>query len=241
MSEELRPVIWARLSKQGRGPARTLSYERITDAAIELADEGGLEAVSMRKIATMLEHSAMSLYRHVGSKDDLTELMYDAALGELELSRTGAEDWRVAVARLARDNRRLWHRHPWISKLSQRPTLGPNANRMLEYALAAVDGIGLDMDQMWDVVATALQFTHGFVEEELAEAEVHRRTGMDIAAWQAHMAPFLRQLLEGGARPYLRRFVTETEESPDQDVVFERRLAMVLDGLAIMVASHQRT
>jgi AcrR family transcriptional regulator len=234
--EEPPPVIWARLSSQGRGPARTLDYSAITTAAIALADEAGVDAVSMRKLAQRLDHSPMSLYRHIGSKDDLTELMYDAVLGELNLAGIPSGDWRADVARLARQIRRLHHVHPWIARFGHRPTLGPNAQRFREAGLACVDGIGLDIDGMLDLLSTALQFTRGFVVQELGEVEAQRRTGLDLAAYRRSTGPYITQLLKQGKFPYLERLIVEAEGFPDPDVVFERRLAMVLDGLAARIA-----
>jgi len=232
VTDEPPPVIWARLSGQGRGPVRTLDHRAITTAAVALADEEGIDAVSMRKVAARMDHSPMSLYRHVGNKDDLTELMYDAVLGELDLTGIPSGSWRADLARLAREMRRLHHAHPWIARFGHRPSLGPNALRFLEAGLACVDGLGLDVDGMLDLLSTALQFTRGFVAQELGEAEAQRRTGMDFAGYQRHTGPYVKRLLQEGGHPYLRRLVVEAEDVPDQDVVFERRLAMVLDGLA---------
>jgi AcrR family transcriptional regulator len=226
------PVIWARLSGQGRGPARTLDHRAITTAAIALADEEGVDAVSMRKVAGRMDHSPMSLYRHVGSKDDLTELMYDAVLGELDLTGIPSGSWRADLTRLAREMRRLHHAHPWIARFGHRPSLGPNALRFLETGLACVDGLGLDVDGMQDLLSTAVAFTRGFVAQELGEVEARQRSGLDFAAYQRRVGPFITQLLQEGRLPYLRRLVLEAEDRPDPDVVFERRLAMVLDGLA---------
>jgi AcrR family transcriptional regulator len=235
LTDEPSPIIWARLSGQGRGPARTLDYAAITTAAIALADEEGIDAVSMRKIAGRVDHSPMALYRHVGSKDDLTELMYDAVLGELDLTGMPSEDWRADVTRLARQVRRLHHAHPWIARFGHRPTLGPNSRQFLETGLACVDGLKLDLDEMLDVLSTALQFTRGYVMQELGEIESQRRTGLDLADYQRRTGPFLRQLLQDGQLPYLKRLIIEAEDHPDPEVVFERRLAMVLDGLATRI------
>jgi AcrR family transcriptional regulator len=226
------PVIWARLSGQGRGPARTLDHRAITAAAITLADEDGVDAVSMRKVAARMGHSPMALYRHVGSKDDLTELMYDAVLGELDLTGIPSGSWRADVARLAREMRRLHHVHPWIARFGHRPSMGPNSRRFLEAGLACVDGLGLDIDAMMDLLSTAVAFTRGFVAQELGEIEAQRRTGLDFAGYQRQTGPYIVQLLQEGRFPYLRRLVLDAEDAPDPDVVFERRLAMVLDGLA---------
>jgi AcrR family transcriptional regulator len=226
------PVIWARLSDQGRGPARTLDYTAITRVAIALADESGVDAVSMRKVAGRLDRSPMALYRHIGSKDDLTELMYDAVLGELELGEKPSGEWRTDLTRLAREVRRLHHAHPWISRFGSRPTVGPNAIRFIEYGLACVAGLGLSIDEMLDLVATTLQFTRGFVVEELGGAEAQQRTGLDEAAYRAQTGPFVMQLMQLESYPNLERLILDAEDFPDPDVVFERRLAMVLDGVA---------
>ncbi len=235
MADEPPPVIWARLSSQGRGPARTLNHVAITAVAIALADADGVDAVSMRKIAGRMDHSAMALYRHVGSKDDLTELMYDAVLGELDLTGIPSGNWRADVSRLAREIRRLHHAHPWIARFGHRPTLGPHAQRFREAGLACVDGLGLGIDAMMDLLSTALAFTRGFVEQELGEVEAQRRTGLDFAGYQRQTGPFIAQLLDEGDLPYLKRLIIEAEDFPDPHVVFERRLAMVLDGLTARV------
>ncbi|MFC4942930.1 TetR/AcrR family transcriptional regulator [Pseudonocardia sp. GCM10023141] len=238
MTDEPPPVIWARLSSQGRGPARTLDHEGITTAAIALADEDGVDAISMRKIAGRLDSSPMALYRHVGNKDDLTELMYDAVLGELDLTGIPSGSWRDDVARLAGQMRRLHHAHPWIARFGHRPSLGPHARRFREAGLACVDGLGLGINAMMDLLSTAMTFTRGFVQQELGEVEAQRRSGLDFAGYQRQAGPYIMQLLKDGRAPYLQRLIVEADDAPDPDVVFERRLAMVLDGLAVRIAAR---
>jgi AcrR family transcriptional regulator len=229
------PVIWARLSSQGRGPVRTLDYVAITAAAIALADADGVDAVSMRKVAGRMDRSPMALYRHIGSKNDLTELMYDAVLGELDLAGIPSGSWQADVSRLAAEIRRLHHAHPWIARFGHRPTLGPNAQRFREAGLACVDGLGLGIDAMMDLLSTALQFTRGFVEQELGELEAQRRSGLDFAGYQRQTGPYISHLLEEGELPYMKRLISEADDVPNPDVVFARRLAMVLDGAAASI------
>ncbi|HEY2645123.1 MAG TPA: TetR/AcrR family transcriptional regulator [Galbitalea sp.] len=235
------PVIWARLSEQGRGPARLLDYETITSTAMAIADSDGLDAVTMRAVAAELGRAPMSLYRHVGNRDDLTELMYDKALGELTLTQSANQDWQAQLAELARELRQLYHRHPWISRLGQRPTLGPNSIRLLEYSLATVGELGLTIDQMTDAVLTTMEFTVGFVREELGESEAQAKTGLDAAGWHEHTTAYVTELMREGTHPYFERFIREAEDFPNQDVVFERRLATVLGGVAESVARVRAT
>jgi AcrR family transcriptional regulator len=235
VSPDPQPLIWTRLSNQGRGPVRTLDHVTITDAAVAIADEEGLEAVSIRKIAGRIDRSAMSLYRHIDSKNDVYELMFDAVLGELDLPARPAGPWSADLAALMRDLRRMYLRHPWMSRLGRRPSLGPHQIRLLEYGLACVDEPGRDVDAMLDLFSTALQFTQGFVQAEIGAVEVERHSGMDREAYRRYAGPFVSELLKDGQHPYLRRMIVEAEDDPDPDAVFERRLAMVLAGLEAAV------
>jgi AcrR family transcriptional regulator len=222
------PVVWMRIAAQARARERALDYAAITRAAIAIADAEGLDAVSMRKVASAVDSGTMSLYRHINGKDDLNELMYDAVLGELDLGTTPTADWRTELAGLARRTRALQHRHPWMSRLGPRSTPGPNASRMMDYAMAGVGGLGLDHGRMLDLVSTALHFTHGFVQAELADLEARRAMAMDEDAWQDWIAPYLSHLFGDGPHPY----PDGANPGAPADEVFERRLAMVLDGLA---------
>jgi AcrR family transcriptional regulator len=227
------PVIWARLDRSARRPRPSLTHDQIVRAAVELADSEGVEALSMRKVAARLGAGTMSLYRYVANKDDLLDLMVDAVIGEEPPPEEPSGDWRSELAEQARGARRAAQRHPWaIGFILARPKLGPNALRAIEYSMAALDGLGLDIDGMLDMVATVDAFVVGFVQAELAEAEARRRTGLTEEQWRARMAPYIRQLIATGRYPYLERIVMEAEDLPDIDATFERRLALVLDGLA---------
>jgi hypothetical protein len=169
----------------------------------------------------------------VATKDDLLDLMVDTVVGEERLPDAPRDDWRTELAEIARRNRKIARRHPWmIGFMLARPNLGPNALHVLEYALAAVDGLGLDADGMLDMVTTVTAFVTGFVQAELAEDEAQRRTGLTQEQWRARMAPYVRQLIATGRYPFFERIVVEAEDFPDADAAFERRLELVLDGLA---------
>src|ERR1043166_4205256 len=92
---------------QRRAP---LTRERVLRAAIELADDGGIEALSMRKLARELGVEAMSLYNHVRNKSDLVEAMVDLVVGEIELP--DEPDWERAIRRCAISAYDTYLRHP---------------------------------------------------------------------------------------------------------------------------------
>jgi DNA-binding transcriptional regulator YhcF (GntR family) len=122
-----------------------LTRERIVAAAIRVADAEGLAQLSMRRIATELGTAPMSLYRHVSGKDELLVSMMDSVLGEDPLPARPPKGWR---ARLELSSRLQWQgfrRHPWLAPALSitRPQLIPNGMRHTEWALRAVDGLGL--------------------------------------------------------------------------------------------------
>src|SRR4051795_8196689 len=90
-----------------------LSREAIVAAAVEIADEEGLEAVSIRRIATKLETRPISLYSHIETKEELIDLMMDEVIGEVVLPGELPADWREALRRIAQATRAAARAHPW--------------------------------------------------------------------------------------------------------------------------------
>src|SRR6476619_2347586 len=106
------------------GRAR-LSRERVLSAAVVLADSGGLEALTMRRLGEELGVEAMSLYKHVANKSDLLDGMTDAVFGEIDLPSPGTP-WRAAMRDRAMSARAALNRHPWATALmSSRTSPGP--------------------------------------------------------------------------------------------------------------------
>src|SRR3954447_4123526 len=101
------------------GPGRArLSRERVLGAAVLLADTGGLEALTMRRLGEDLGVEAMSLYKHVANKDDLLDGMVDLVFAEIELP-SGDTDWRTAMRGRAVSVRSVLRRHPWATAMMQ--------------------------------------------------------------------------------------------------------------------------
>lgn len=109
-------------------PRVPLSRDRILGAAIALADESGIESLSMRRLAQVLGVEAMSLYYHVANKDDLLDGMLDIVFSEME--RPSAEgDWRSAMRASAISAHQVLLRHEWACRLLMSPT-GPSPARL---------------------------------------------------------------------------------------------------------------
>ena len=226
--------IWMRPQRHSRGPDPTYSREQITAAAIKIADAEGLEAVSMRRIAREVSAGAMSLYRYIGSKDDLLELMVDAVQGEDPLPDKPSGDWRADLTDLAMRGKAMMLRHPWTTtQTTSRPSFGPNSLRVFEYSLACVDGLGLSIDEMLSIVLNLIGYVRNFVQSAIAEAEALRRTKLTEEQWRATQAPYLQQILDSGKYPLFTKVIIDAalpHLAPDR--VFQIGLDNLLDGIA---------
>ena len=110
-----------------------LDLESVVDCALALADDHGLDSVSLRRVANRLDVTPMALYRYVAGKEELLDALADRLYAELELP-AGNDDWWEELARLGRSTRRLLLAHPWAAPLFARPLAGPHA-RALDQAM----------------------------------------------------------------------------------------------------------
>ena len=169
--------IWLRPERARRdGPS--LSRERITRAAIALADREGLEAVSIRRLAAKLGAGATSLYWYVDRKEDLYELMADAVVGEVQLP-VPSGDWQADLRAIAYATVAVLRRHSWLLLLGIQPGLGPQTQRYGEVALTALDGLGLDLPTQVNIIAAINNYLYGFVHREAAWQRLTERSGAE--------------------------------------------------------------
>ncbi|GAA4875563.1 TetR/AcrR family transcriptional regulator C-terminal domain-containing protein [Pseudonocardia benzenivorans] len=223
------PTVWERAEPPPRTAPTPLSRAAIVAAAIALADEGGLDAVSLRKVGAALSAGPMRLYGFVDSKDELLDLMADAVQGEIGVP---AGEWRVALTALAEATRAAVLRHEWFADLmGGRPRLGPNRLAVLEGSLAAVLPAFPAVDDARHVLWTVHAYVAGAVRAEVGERRAARRTGVDKPAWEAAHGSYLRRTLATGRFPMIERFVAEGTDG-DPAAVFAAGLTAVLDGLA---------
>ncbi|MEV0199332.1 TetR/AcrR family transcriptional regulator [Nonomuraea sp. NPDC050691] len=246
MADEQPTSIWLQPERQERsGPGRRPGYsrEQITRAAVQIADAEGVEAATMRRIACELGTGAMSLYRYVPRRDDLFDLMIDLAMSEIELPGSPSGDWRSDLALLADQVRAVGLRHPWlITLLTSRPTLGPSLLRVHEFALGALDGLGLDIDDIAGLVDMLNDYVHSAIRREIGWLEEARRTGLDPERWKRdYIGPYVREVVASGAFPLFSRSVTDSRTAhlaPEER--FRHGLDRILDAIAALVTSLRR-
>lgn len=223
-------LVWLRPDTGARDQRPTLSRDQIVRAAISLADEHGLDAVSTRRIAGMLGAGPTSMYWHVQSKADLYELMFDAALAEVELPGTASGDWQDGLRALARSTHLMLQRHPWLMLLGIQPGLGPNTRRYGEYGMRVLGGLGLDPKARTEVLAALNNYIFGFAHRETARDQLIKRAGLTEQQWQLRLRRYADTTRHGD--PGLARDI-ETRMHLTSNDSFEFGLDCLLDGIAL--------
>jgi AcrR family transcriptional regulator len=154
-------------SKTGRTARRLpLTRERIIDAAIEIADRYGLEAVTMRRLGQGLGVEAMSLYKHVSDKDDVLAAMADRVAAEFQLP-TPEADWRAAIRSSALAAYAVLLAHPWAGVLLE-SNLNPGPARLtyLDAVIGVLRGAGFSMVDVAHAFGALDSHLYGFTMQE---------------------------------------------------------------------------
>jgi AcrR family transcriptional regulator len=235
-------TVWARDEEQSSGP-QPLSREAIVAAAIEIADADGLEAVSIRRLATKLDARPMSLYSHIGRKGDLIDLMVDEVMGGAIIpGGPPTDDWRAALRQIAQRTRESTRAHPWmIAAAFHRPFLGPNALRHIDQSLAAVSELPLSPERKRAVLLAVDTYTLGFVRWEVMSPKAKGGKGGACAGRHesgptaAEIDAYIAAQAASGDYPHLAEYVGKDFGLGVKADKFEIGLEWLLTGIAAEV------
>jgi AcrR family transcriptional regulator len=157
-----------------------LSRERVLAAAVALADEGGVEELSMRKLAKKLGVEAMSLYNHIANKDHLLNGMIDFVFSEIELPSPGA-DWRGEMRKGAISTRAALNRHRWaVGLLDARPNPGEANLRLYEATLGCLREAGFPAEMANRAQSIQDAYIYGFALQETTRHEEEFLFGLEL-------------------------------------------------------------
>jgi len=235
--------IWFRPEPGGRRPS--LTRDRIAAVAVEIADNEGFDAVSMRNVARALGVGTMSLYHYIRTKDDLVALVDDRLLAEVVVPDDEMpEDWREALATIARRSHAAWAQRPWTLYAWQGARIGPNGMKHMEQSLGAVAGLGLTRAEQVELITLVDDYAIGFT---LRQRDLPQLRADDWAELDA-MTGYMATQIESGAFPTLKAFVGDADpatawrevaaEAFDEDR-FERGLQTLLDGIELRLKRRQ--
>lgn len=213
-----------------------LTKERLLRAAVALADESGIEGVTMRKLAAELDFEAMSLYHHIANKEELLDGMVDVVIGEIESDcggfsvPAGDEGWKAAIRRRILTARAAMLRHPWTpAVLETRTTISPRMMRYFDTLLGVLIEGGFSYDLGHHAMHALGSRAFGFNQELFVPADADEEQENDEM-----LAAMVQDV------PYLSRMIaTATHGSPDStlgwcddQIEFEFGLDLILNGLA---------
>jgi AcrR family transcriptional regulator len=213
-------------------PRAPLSRERVLGAAVALADEGGLEALTMRKLGRRLGVEAMSLYNHVANRDDILDGMIDLVVNEIDLPPQEV-DWREAMRRRAISARDVFSRHPWASILiDSRESSGPERLRYFDWVIGTLRQAGFSLELAVRAFSLLDSYIYGFGRQQF-----HLSSSGDGAP--EDMAEAFLQAVPAGQYPYLTEVVTDyaMKAGYDDSADFHFGLSLILDGLERLLGS----
>lgn len=218
-------------SERGAGGPTPLSKERVLRQALALADSEGIDALSMRRLGRELDAGAMSLYHHVGSKEELLDGMVDLVFAEIHLPE-GRGDWQAAMRARAVSAREVLARHPWaITLMDSRTTPGPANLRHHEAVTASLRKAGFSVRMATHANWLLDSYIYGFA---LQEASLPFADAGELADMIHEV--FLPQL-PPKEYPYLNESARELMES-DYDPANEFTYGL---GLILGALEHART
>ncbi|HEY7256491.1 MAG TPA: TetR/AcrR family transcriptional regulator [Solirubrobacterales bacterium] len=207
------------MGDRGKGKRRSpLTPEAIIGAAIRIADERGIDAVSIRGIAAEIDARPMSLYDHFPSKGELLSAMADEVVAEVLIDPPLPDHWRDALARISKGLYAMLVRHPWLVFVTSRhPRFGPNSEKQAAQFAEAMSELALDSAEMWILVGIVNDYVLG---HSLRAVTIPKPEHLeDVIA-----EPAVKAIPELASLPdYLR-----TRASVDR---FEAGLEAVLDGI----------
>ena len=213
-------------------PRTPLSRERVLGAAIAMADEGGIEALTMRKLAHELGVEAMSLYHYVAKKDDLLAGIVDIVLLEIELPAEDA-DWKAGIRQIAISAHDALTRHPWACRLVLgMKGVSPARFRYMEALLATLREAGFAPELTYHAYHALDSHIMGFT---LWVGSFSVDTSKDLAS----LASSFLEDFPAEQYPYLAEHIEQhiTESGHDGVSDFEFVLDLILDGLERMQAA----
>jgi AcrR family transcriptional regulator len=215
------------MTTTGHAAARRtpLSRGQVLQAAVTLADEGGIGALSMRKLGQVLGVEAMSLYNHVASKGDLLDGMIDVVFSEVGLP--DGDGWKAAMRQRAISVREVLGRHRWaIGLMESRSSPGPATLRHHDAVLGCLRGAGFSVELTAHAYSLLDSYIYGFA---LQEASLPFGTTEETA----QVAQDIAGQMPAGEYPHLAELVTAHALQPGYQYgrEFEIGLDLILDAL----------
>lgn len=205
---------------------RPLTKDRVLQAAIELADEEGLDALTMRGLGAKLGFEAMSLYKHVAGKDEILDGILDRVISEIDIPIREA-DWKEAMRRRALSARMVFTKHSWaIGLLESGRMMGPNVLRYLDATLGSLRSEGFSIEDSAHAFWLLDSYVYGHVVQELSFTQRPSEPSTDA------LESMRGETIENDYPHLIEMEEHARSHQYSFDLEFEFGLDLILEGLA---------
>ena len=205
-------------------PRVPLNRDRVLSAAVALADETGIESLTMRKLAQSLGVEAMSLYNHVANKDDVLDGIVEAVASEM-VATSVEGDWKAAIRASAISYHETMLRHPWTSGLWMRQKPGPSRLRQADSFLGCFRAAGFSSDLTYHAYHILQSHVLGYTQQVLNYRSLDTRQFADTAA------SFVQGVYAEEYPHFTEHIRQHMEPHHEEESAFELGLDLMLDGL----------
>jgi AcrR family transcriptional regulator len=217
----------AQQAKSRRRRRPPLTRERVLQTALAVADEGGLEALSMRNLGRQLGVEAMSLYNHVANKEQIVDGLIDLVFAEIDVPAPGSVDWKTAMRGRAVSAREALNRHRWaVGLMEGRLSPGPASLRNHDAVMGCLREGGFSFGDAVHAYSVMDAYIYGFALQEKYLPFDSPDEVSEVMEIQS------RQVPEMADYPYLVEVATEMAKAGyDYATEFVFGLDLILDGL----------
>ena len=236
-------LLWEDRSQATRGPKAGFTPDEVVRAAMKIADDEGLSAVTMNAVASKLGLTTMAVYRYFPSKEALLDAVIDAGMGSPPRPARANGPWREEVARWARAKRASLISRPWLAELPfVAAPHGPNFLSWLEALLEPLSRTGLSSPDLGEMISIVDGFTRGTSDTAISLARDLAR-GISAEEWAAAVGADLGRAIGDPRFPRFAALITTPSDGKPRtmDESFDFNLERVLDGIELYVKANARS
>lgn len=231
-------ISWGLVKPPQRGPKREMSISQIVGKAVEIADQDGLSAVSMSRVAAELGYTAMSLYRYIPSKEDLLLLMQEAVSDIPIPPEEDEKDWRESMRDYTSACIKIFTDHPWFAEIPITGTpIGPNNLKFVDWMLRPMKNFPFNEHEKMAIVLLISSYARsmGILYRDMNRAFQAGSTPEQFSG--VNYSAALKKLVRADQYPYLHPIVMSgvyAGEHEDEDAALndlDFGLERILDGI----------
>lgn len=231
-------LLWEDRSRSTRGPKAAFTPDDVVHAAMSIADEDGLGALTMQAVSARLGLTTMAVYRYFPNKDALTDAIIDEGMGPPPRPEEPRTPWRAEVARWAHAKRTMLISRPWLAELPfVAAPHGPNWLLWLEALADSLSRTGLSGPELGEILSVIDGYTRGASDTAISLARARAR-GISEQEWAAAVGADLGRAIEDSRFPSFAGILTtpSSGRTRTMEESFHFGLQRVLDGIELYVS-----